>query len=399
MNFYIPKNVKYILDNLKKNNFKAYIVGGCVRDQILNKHIDDYDITTNAKPEDIKKIFKKTIDTGLKHGTVTILIREDNKNYTYEVTTFRIDGEYKDYRHPEKVEFTDELLNDLKRRDFTVNAMAYNEEDGLVDNFNGIEDLNNHIIRCVGNPIERFNEDALRMLRAIRFASKLSFQIDKNTYDAIIEYKQNLSNISKERIQTELTKILLSDNPEMVEKVFDTGLSKYITKDFDSIKLSKIIKTKNIHIAYASLLFENVDIAKNVLKELKLDNNTIDSVSKVLSKKEEISALLNDNDYQITLKSIIRDIGYDLTLDLINIYEYKNDISLDNIKTTINNYRINNTPIFLSDLEVKGDDIISLGFSGKQVGFILNELLNKVYIDEKINNKKDLIELAKNIKI
>ena len=217
MKINLPENVKRIIDDLSNAGFEAYAVGGCVRDSILGRVPNDWDITTSAKPEDVKKVFKRTVDTGIKHGTVTVLMGRE----TYEVTTYRIDGEYEDSRHPKSVEFTANLKEDLLRRDFTINAMAYNDTDGLVDIFGGLEDIESKTIRCVGVAKERFTEDALRLLRAIRFAAQLGYRIEDETYKAIGELSDTLAKISAERIQAELNKILLSDNPAMLKTAYD----------------------------------------------------------------------------------------------------------------------------------------------------------------------------------
>ena len=242
----IPKFPKLILQRLKENGFEGYIVGGCVRDFLLGKNPDDFDITTNAKPEDVKRIFKKTIDTGIKHGTVTILFYDNNKPLTYEITTYRVDGEYIDGRHPENVKFVSGLKEDLARRDFTVNAMAYNDEDGIVDEFDGITDIEKKLIRSVGNPIDRFTEDALRLLRAVRFSAKLGFEIEEETKIAIPILSKNLSMVSKERIQVELTKTITSDNPEHVANIFSLNLAPYICKDFEKVIIGKFEKRLKI---------------------------------------------------------------------------------------------------------------------------------------------------------
>ena len=200
----IPKNAETILHILEKAGYEAYVVGGCVRDSILGRSPDDWDITTSAKPEQVKALFHRTVDTGLQHGTVTVLMEKEG----YEVTTYRVDGEYEDGRHPKEVTFTASLKEDLKRRDFTINAMAYNDETGLVDAFDGIADLNAKRIRCVGEPTERFSEDALRMLRAVRFAAQLGFAIEERTEQAIRDMCGNLEKISAERIQVELVKLV-----------------------------------------------------------------------------------------------------------------------------------------------------------------------------------------------
>ena len=221
MQIILPKNVNKIIHVLEENGFEAYAVGGCIRDSLLGRTPNDWDITTSALPEQVKALFKKTIDTGIQHGTVTILLDKEG----YEVTTYRLDGEYEDSRHPKEVTFTALLSEDLKRRDFTINAMAYNEKEGLVDLFGGQKDMEEKVIRCVGDPLERFTEDALRILRAIRFAAQLGFSIAGETYGAIREIAPNLKNVSKERIQVELTKMLTSAHPEKIAMAEDTGIS------------------------------------------------------------------------------------------------------------------------------------------------------------------------------
>lgn len=202
----LPEDVKFIISELKKAGFEGYAVGGCVRDSLLGRIPGDWDITTSALPNDIKAVFRRTVDTGIEHGTVTVLLNDSS----YEVTTYRIDGEYKDGRHPESVQFTEQIGEDLKRRDFTINAMAYNDEDGLIDLFNGREDIKRGVIRCVGNADARFDEDALRILRAVRFAAQLDFDIDADTRNAISSHAPNLHAVSKERILVEISKLICS---------------------------------------------------------------------------------------------------------------------------------------------------------------------------------------------
>lgn len=227
----IPEKVGYILEKLKENHFEGYVVGGCVRDSILGRLPGDWDITTSAKPEEVKKVFRRTVDTGLEHGTVTVLIDDEG----FEVTTYRVDGKYEDHRHPEKVEFTPNLEEDLKRRDFTINAMAYDPEQGLVDIFDGMGDIRKKCIRCVGDPVERFSEDALRMLRGIRFAGQLGFDIEKNTMDAIAKRSGTLARVSAERIRVELTKLLLSRGPEKLIDAEKTGLCRVFLPEFSEM--------------------------------------------------------------------------------------------------------------------------------------------------------------------
>lgn len=234
MEIILPGDVQYIISKLEDAGYEAYAVGGCVRDVALGRKPSDWDITTSAKPAIVKKCFKRTVDTGIQHGTVTVLLGDTG----YEVTTYRIDGEYEDGRHPGRVEFTGNLRLDLERRDFTINAMAYNDKAGLVDEFGGLKDLKDGIIRCVGNPGSRFDEDALRMLRAVRFSAQLGFCIEGNTRNAIIENASNIGKISAERIRAELSGILLSDNPGKIREAYDTGMTEVFLPE-----LGNMIKT------------------------------------------------------------------------------------------------------------------------------------------------------------
>ena len=227
----MPPAAARIIRRLQEAGHEAYIVGGCVRDSILGREPGDWDITTSALPEQVKELFRRTIDTGIQHGTVTIMDGDEG----YEVTTYRLDGAYEDGRHPTSVSFTRSLIEDLKRRDFTINAMAYNDVDGLVDAFDGLGDLERGVIRCVGCARERFSEDALRIMRAVRFSAQLGFSIDKETLDAISELAPTLDKISKERIQIELNKLLLSQNPGYFRVMYETGITKVIFPEFDTM--------------------------------------------------------------------------------------------------------------------------------------------------------------------
>ena len=229
MEMILPEDVSYIINKLEEAGYEAYAVGGCVRDTVLGRKPLDWDITTSAKPPFIKSCFKKTIDTGIQHGTVTVML----KDIGYEVTTYRIDGEYEDGRHPKSVEFTNNLSLDLERRDFTINAMAYNDSTGFVDEFGGMQDLKYGIIRCVGDAYSRFNEDALRMLRAVRFSGQLGFNIEEKTKQAIKKMAKNLKNTSAERIRTELSKLLVSDNPGKIREAYKMGMTKVFLPEFD----------------------------------------------------------------------------------------------------------------------------------------------------------------------
>ena len=229
MKLTIPSNAEKILHILEENGYEAYVVGGCVRDSILGRTPDDWDITTSASPEQVKELFHRTVDTGLQHGTVTVLMDKEG----YEVTTYRVDGDYEDGRHPKQVMFTSSLEEDLKRRDFTINAMAYHPVRGLVDLFHGMEDMQAKIIRCVGNPMERFHEDALRILRAVRFSAQLGFTIEKETKNGIRVLAPNLKCVSAERIQTELVKLLVSPHPDYLRVAYETGITKEFLPEFD----------------------------------------------------------------------------------------------------------------------------------------------------------------------
>ena len=230
MKINLPEKMLMIINNLQLHGYEAYAVGGCVRDSILARRPEDWDITTSAKPEEIKKLFRRTVDTGIEHGTVTVILGKDS----YEVTTYRIDGTYEDGRHPKEVRFTDDLKEDLQRRDFTINAMAYNDDVRLVDVFGGMQDLNHHLIRCVGDPVERFSEDALRILRAVRFSAQLNFPIEKKTAEAVKEMAPSLGRISAERIQAELVKLLVSAHPERIQDACELGITKVILPEWDA---------------------------------------------------------------------------------------------------------------------------------------------------------------------
>ena len=290
----IPEKVNKIIKRLQEHGYDAYAVGGCVRDSLLGRIPADWDITTSAKPLEVKEIFKRTVDTGLQHGTVTVLIEKEG----FEVTTYRIDGEYEDSRHPKEVIFTGNLEEDLKRRDFTINAMAYNDAAGLVDVFGGRQDLQDKIVRCVGNPQERFTEDALRILRAVRFSAQLGFSIEEKTKEAAKILAPTLKNISAERIQTELLKLLVSKNPHYLKIAWELGITKIVLPEFDSMMendmgektLKAFAYTNADKVERLAVLFANMektpeksrDLAKKILRRLRFDNDTINKVSELV---------------------------------------------------------------------------------------------------------------------
>ena len=272
----VPRAVEEIIGRLESRGYEAFAVGGCVRDTLLGREPRDWDITTSASPQQVKAVFKRTIDTGILHGTVTVM----KGHVGYEVTTYRIDGEYEDGRHPKSVQFTSDLKEDLRRRDFTINAMAYSHKTGIVDAFGGLSDLRAGLIRCVGDPMERFGEDALRILRAIRFSAQLGFPIQEQTWEAIRETAPAIAKVSKERICTELTKLLLSDRPEQIRQVYEAGISPYISGCFHQVDLSRLKIPSRLParkaIRWAAFLKdEEEEDAVQILKDLKLDNDTI----------------------------------------------------------------------------------------------------------------------------
>lgn len=300
MKIELPEKVNKIISTLLEHGYEAYAVGGCVRDSLLSRTADDWDITTSANPEEIKSLFKRTIDTGIKHGTVTVLLDKES----FEVTTYRIDGEYEDGRHPKKVEFTKSLAEDLRRRDFTINAMAYNEKDGLVDLFGGRKDLEEGIIRCVGNAAERFEEDALRILRAFRFSAQLDFAIEATTRREAAAHAENLNKISAERIRTELNKLLLSGHPNRLLLAFESGITAVVLMEFDRMLATPQHNTNhqyNVgeHVLHTIELAGNEELQKALIKEIlpKFDAALV-TAGRVWSKKElqilRWGALLHD---------------------------------------------------------------------------------------------------------
>lgn len=279
MQIILPDKVKRIIRTLQDGGYEAYAVGGCVRDSCLGRVPEDWDITTSARPGEIKALFRRTVDTGIQHGTVTVLFG----NESFEVTTYRIDGDYEDSRHPKEVTFTTNLKEDLKRRDFTINAMAYNDETGIVDAFGGLADLENGIIRAVGNARERFTEDALRMLRAIRFSAQLGYTIEEETTRAIRELAPTLINISAERIRVELVKLLLSKNPERLRIAYETGVTAVILPELD-----RMFETKQ------NTPYHCFDVGEHTLYALKiscLEDAHLDAVGKKLLR---LSLLFHD---------------------------------------------------------------------------------------------------------
>lgn len=412
ININLPEDVKKIIRTIEENGFEAYAVGGCVRDSILGREPDDWDITTSARPEQVKSFFKKTIDTGIKHGTVTVMIN----HVGYEVTTYRIDGEYKDGRHPESVEFSAKLVDDLKRRDFTINAMAYNESHGFVDEFNGISDLNNKVIRCVGDSVERFSEDALRMMRAIRFSAQLGFEIEQSTYNAIVKLAPSIKQVSMERVQVEFLKTILSDNPNYIMEYHKTGLLKENLQYIDELLAGKYAKnvdamlkySKNNTIQRYSAVFNmgEPDKVKAELKALKLDNYTIDTVTKLVKYSKDT---IDENEPAV--REAVHKYGKDMLPlmfdneearistkeEIVGISLKGQRLHLDRIKQMYEDVITRGDCISIKDLDITGNDLIEYGLSGVQIGKTLNALLHIVIENPKLNEKSTLLAIIEHL--
>lgn len=397
----IPKKVAYIIDELMKAGHEAYAVGGCVRDLILGRTPGDWDITTSATPQEVKAIFRRTIDTGIQHGTVTVMLDKEG----FEVTTYRIDGEYEDSRHPKEVKFTENLVEDLKRRDFTINAMAYNHVVGLVDEFDGKEDLRRGQIRCVGVAEERFGEDALRILRAVRFSAQLGFTIEENTRMAATKLAPSLRNISKERILTELTKLLVSDHPDYIKEIDRLLLKEYIFSqriviDDVTLKMLKLVRNDKMLRFTAFFQEEGTTVRVNdILKGLKADNNTIDYVTK-LTKWLRFEIVPKKAD----IRKAMFMIGEEMFPLLIEakkaFYESRMEASkLEDVRLTEALYEEITEAgdcITLKQLAVTGNDIKAANLAeGKRIGELLGYLLNMVHEDPAKNEKEMLLCLCR----
>lgn len=439
----VPEKAKKVVNTIQAAGFEAYVVGGCVRDSILGRQPQDWDITTSAKPEQVKALFPRTIDTGLQHGTVTVM--QDREGF--EVTTYRIDGEYEDSRHPKEVVFTPNLEEDLKRRDFTINAMAYNEEKGLVDIFGGMEDIRFGRIRCVGRAEERFGEDALRMLRAIRFSAQLGYEIDEETKQGIRRLAPTLKNISAERIQTELVKMLVSPHPDYLRTAYDMGVTKVFFPEFD-----RAMETEQHHphhmysvgehilhsLAYVpadkvlrlTMLLHDIgkpdtltideqgithfynheslsaEMAKGILRRLKFDNDTINMVYKLVMYHDY------GNSVEPTLQIVRRamnKIGEDAFpalfqvkyADMMAQSDYLRDEKLkrlENWKRLYTEICEKEQCVSLKTLAVTGSDLIAAGMKpGKELGEVLQKLLQLVLDDPSCNTKDKLLAEAQRL--
>lgn len=406
LNVYIelPGNVRFILHMLREAGHEAYVVGGCVRDSIMGRKPHDWDICTSAKPEQVIEIFNhyKVIPTGLKHGTVTIM----KNDKPYEITTYRVDGEYDDARHPKDVTFTTSLEEDLSRRDFTMNALAYNNNNDLVDLFGGVNDIKNGIVRCVGNPRERFSEDALRIMRALRFATRFGFKIEENTFASMKEKKSLLSKISAERINSELTQIIMceaEDVARILYKAEDILFELFpALRENDGLYINNILHSNKIKSVRLALLFDfPEEQLKDILTNLRYDNETISSVLNTRKYGQQILKYDSEK-YTIEyfLKRIMHDIGYEDTQKaLFYCIAYsraksneKQELLFTNMLYIVMVINDRDECYKLSQLAVNGNDIKRFGYKGQQIGTVLNYLLDMVMKGVLENNKPTLLK-------
>ena len=404
----LPKDVKHIINVLMENGYEAYAVGGCVRDSILGRVPGDWDITTSALPMQVKGLFRRTVDTGIQHGTVTVMLGRNG----YEVTTYRIDGKYEDSRHPESVEFTPKLEEDLKRRDFTINAMAYNDEHGIVDIFDGVGDLQRKIIRCVGNAHDRFDEDALRILRAVRFSAQLGFGIEENTARAAKELAVNLKKISSERIHTEFNKMLKSPHPDYFSVADAIGIMEIVLPEYhvmsaeDKAFVGALARECACLLPerYAAMLFMSgryseegpADTAKRVLKRLKLDNDTINTASMLLR-----FGMLEITDDESRIRHIIYETGDKNILRILDFRAAYEKCIGNDITDVRRMYDICNMIfergdcVSLKNLAITGKELIAMGVpAGRQMGEILNSILMLVLDNPQLNDREQLSKEA-----
>lgn len=438
MRITLPEDVKRIIDRLTAEGYEAFAVGGCVRDTLLGRCPEDWDITTSASPQQVKELFSHTIDTGIQHGTVTVMMN----HVGYEVTTYRIDGEYEDARHPKEVIFTSNLVEDLKRRDFTINAMAYNDQSGLVDEFGGKEDLEKGIIRCVGNPLERFSEDALRMLRAVRFAAQLGFVIEEETKAAIRSLAPAIEKVSAERIAVELVKTLVSPNPQDIRLAYELGLTKVFLPEFDVmmdtpqitkhhmynvgehtlVTLQNIPNNKVLRIAmllhdvakpacrttdekgqnhFKGHPEKGVVMAREILRRLRFDNHTIDTVSALIRFHDERPKVEPE-----TIRRFYAQTGLDICPMLFavkradalgqSLYRREEKMAyVDDLEQMYEEIVSKSICVQKKNLSVTGKDLIEMGMKpGKDLGYVIDQMFEAVLKEPELNDRKNLLALA-----
>ncbi len=435
---FMPQKVKYIIKTIEDAGFEAYAVGGCVRDSILGREPEDWDITTSARPEQVKALFSRTIDTGIRHGTVTVMLDREG----FEVTTYRVDGKYEDSRHPKEVTFTPSLEEDLRRRDFTVNAMAYNEDSGLVDIFGGLEDIERKVIRCVGDAEARFGEDALRIMRAIRFSAQLGYTIEEDTKLAIRKLSGTLKAISAERIQAELVKLLVSPHPDYLGDAYDMGVTKVILPEFDICMstpqnhphhmynvgehvLHSLTEIEPDRILRLSMLLHDIgkpatlkidgegithfhghnvvgeETARKILQRLRFDNDTIYMVCKIVMFHDYGNSVIPD---MRTVRRAINRVGEDVFPLLFPIKradvkaqsDYLRQEKLDIIDQWQRLYEQimeEKQCVCRKTLAITGHDLIELGCEpGPALGEKLDDLLELVLEHPEYNTRERLLK-------
>ena len=434
----VPEKVEHIIDTLTAAGHEAYAVGGCVRDALLGREPADWDITTSASPYEVKALFSRTIDTGIQHGTVTVMLGKEG----FEVTTYRVDGEYEDCRHPKEVQFTKSLLEDLKRRDFTINAMAYNPAEGLIDEFDGAGDLKRGIIRCVGDAEARFGEDALRMMRAVRFGAQLGFELEEQTREAVKKLCENLRKVSAERIQTELVKMLVSPHPDRILEAWELGITGVMLPEFDACMACMQnnphhMDTVGEHIANAlqyvepdkvlrlSMLLHDIgkpqtkttdangidhfyghaqvgeELTAKILRRLKFDNDTISRVSRLIRWHD-----LRPTPSPAEVRKAINVVGEDLFPMWMEVQYADNKAKSDyrgeekaarqaGVRMTWEEIMEKGECVSMKGLAITGSDLIAAGMKpGKEMGSVLHELLDAVLENPELNKKEALLALA-----
>ncbi len=385
----LPFEIKTCISLLNSNHFECFVVGGAVRDALLNRDIHDYDLSTNAKPSEMHDVFKDylVLDTGIKHGTITVVI-----NHVHiEITTYRVETSYSDHRHPDEVSFSNSLKEDCARRDLTINALAYHPTLGLQDYFHGVEDLKHHIIRTVGNPDERFNEDALRILRAIRFATQLNYSIDPLTSIAIMKHKDDLKLIAKERITEEFIKILSSEYPgkylyqyKELFSIFIPNINKLTQKQVSNIDLA----SNNLIVRLTLLAFY---FGQEALNNLTLPNKTIATINLYI----KYASLPYQTTYD--LRYLLHVLGN----DYINYLSFKSSIDLsfddDLVQSKLDKIQNQHDCISLKQLAISGRDLQDLGITGPSIKETLESCLLKIMKDELSNTKKELLDYARKL--
>lgn len=389
----IPSTLCELIDRFVLNGHSAYFVGGCVRDSILGNPVYDYDVTTSARPEVVTELFYdcKVIPTGIKHGTVTVVY----KGYPVEITTFRKDGFYKDNRHPASVEFSQDLQEDTKRRDFTINALCYNHLEGLIDHHGGLEDLQSCIVKCVGDPSLRFKEDALRILRGLRFAARFGFDIDPSTATSMLQNRHLIQNVSSERILSELKGFFESEHSYRYVKEYFPILSSACCVDgyIDVCTLESILKAivpQHRMAAFFAVCGGSTEGAVKLIRRLKPDNKTLFGIS------SSAEAYYNDCFADaVSVGRTIRKYGLHSAevLYAINTAAGRN-ICLD-AQDRIKYMEDGLLPLSIKELAVNGNDIASLGITvGEDIGAVLEHLFNKVHLGVQ-NTKNTLLSEAK----